>query len=172
MGQRQPRLAKPTLDKDLEKLNSVEEATRQTSRRLAAPGLALLFIILVAIFAASYVTGKPGAVIVIAAAAIAAYMAMNIGANDVTNNIGAAVGARAMSMGFGLGLAAVFEVAGAVIAGRGVAKTIAGGIVRGGVITDPTMMIWAMMAALLAAALLINIATWLSAPISTAFCTR
>jgi len=167
MGQRQPRLAKPTLDKDLEKLNSVEEATRQTSRRLAAPGLALLFIILVAIFAASYVTGKPGAVIVIAAAAIAAYMAMNIGANDVTNNIGAAVGARAMSMGFGLGLAAVFEVAGAVIAGRGVAKTIAGGIVRGGVITDPTMMIWAMMAALLAAALLINIATWLSAPIST-----
>jgi PiT family inorganic phosphate transporter len=167
MGQRRPRLAKPTLDKDLEKLSSVEEAARQTSRRLAAPGAALLFIILVAIFAASYVTGKPGAVIVIAAAAIAAYMAMNIGANDVTNNIGAAVGARAMTMAFGLGLAAVFEVAGAVIAGRGVANTIAGGIVRGSVVTDPNMMIWAMMAALLAAALLINVATWLGAPIST-----
>ncbi|RWX77103.1 inorganic phosphate transporter [Neorhizobium lilium] len=167
MGQRRPRLAKPTLDKDLEKLSSVEEAGRQISRKLAAPGAALLFIILVAIFAASYVTGKPGAVIVIAAAAIAAYMAMNIGANDVTNNIGAAVGARAMSMGFGLGLAAIFEVAGAVIAGRGVANTIASGIVRSSVITDPSMMIWAMMAALLAAALLINVATWLGAPIST-----
>jgi PiT family inorganic phosphate transporter len=167
MGQRRPRLAKPTLDKDLEKLGSVEEAARQTARRLAAPGAALLFMILVAIFAASYVTGKPGAIVVIAAAAIAAYMAMNIGANDVTNNIGAAVGARAMSMAFGLGLAAVFEVAGAVIAGRGVASTIANGIVRDGVITDPGMLIWAMMAALLAAALLINLATWLSAPIST-----
>jgi len=35
------------------------------------------------------------------------------------------------------------------------------------VITSPDMLIWAMMAALLAAALLINVATWLGAPIST-----
>jgi PiT family inorganic phosphate transporter len=167
MAQRRPRLAKPTLDKDLEKLSSVEEAARQTARRLAAPGTAILFIVLVAIFAASYVTGKPGAVVVIAASVLAAYMAMNIGANDVTNNIGAAVGARAMTMAFGLGLAAIFEVAGAVIAGRGVANTIANGIVRGAMVADVNVMIWAMMAALLSAAVLINIATWLGAPIST-----
>ena len=42
--------------------------------------------------------GKDGAVIVIAASAVCAYMAMNIGANDVTNNVGAAVGARAITM--------------------------------------------------------------------------
>lgn len=167
MGQRRPRLAKPTLDKDLEKFSSVEEAGRQAARGLAAPGAALLFIILVAIFAASYVTGRPGAVVVIAASGLAAYMAMNIGANDVTNNIGAAVGARAMTMTFGLGLAAVFEIAGAVIAGRGVANTIANGIMQDGVINSPDMVIWAMMAALLAAAVLINVATWLGAPIST-----
>ncbi|CDZ35863.1 inorganic phosphate transporter [Neorhizobium galegae] len=167
MGQRRPRLAKPTLDKDLEKFSSVEEAARQMSRGLAAPGTALLFIILVAIFAASYVTGKPGAVVVIAASGLAAYMAMNIGANDVTNNIGAAVGARAMTMTFGLGLAAVFEVAGAVLAGRGVANTIANGIMQGGMISSPDVLIWAMMAALLSAAVLINVATWLGAPIST-----
>ncbi len=167
MSQRRPRLAKPTLDKDLEKFSSVEEAARQTSRGLAAPGTALLFIILVAIFAASYVTGKPGAVVVIAASGLAAYMAINIGANDVTNNIGAAVGARAMTMAFGLGLAAVFEVAGAVIAGRGVASTIANGILPPDAITAPDVMIWAMMAALLAAAVLINVATWLGTPIST-----
>ncbi|MCC2608645.1 inorganic phosphate transporter [Neorhizobium sp. Rsf11] len=167
MGQRRPRLAKPTLDKDLEKLSSVEEAARQTSRRLAAPGTALLFIVLVAIFAASYVTGKPGAVVVIAASGIAAYMAMNIGANDVTNNIGAAVGARAMSMAFGLGLAAVFEVAGAVIAGRGVANTVANNIMQGSMIASPEILIWAMMAALLSAAILINVATWFGAPVST-----
>ena len=167
MGQRRPRLAKPTLDKDLEKFTSVEDATRQMSRGLAAPGTALLFIILVAIFAASYVTGRPGAVLVIAASALAAYMAMNIGANDVTNNIGAAVGARAMTMAFGLGLAAVFEIAGAVIAGGRVAGTIANGIMQGDTIASPDMLIWAMMAALTAAAILINVATWLGVPIST-----
>jgi PiT family inorganic phosphate transporter len=167
MAQQRPRLAKPTLDKDLEKIASVEDASRQMARSLAAPGAAMLFIVLVALFATSYVSGGPGAVLVIAAAALAAYMAMNIGANDVTNNIGAAVGARAMTIGFGLGLAAIFEIGGAVIAGSGVANTIANGITRSGVITDPTVMIWAMMAALLSAAVLINIATWLSAPIST-----
>ncbi len=167
MAQRPPRLAKPTLDKDLEKFSSVEDAARQMSRRLVAPGAALLFIILVAMLAAAYVTGTPGAFIVIAASVVAAYMAMNIGANDVTNNIGAAVGARAMTMAFGLGLAAIFEIAGAVLAGGSVANTIANGIVREGVVTDANLFIWAMMAALLSAALLINIATWLSMPIST-----
>ncbi|WP_313602322.1 inorganic phosphate transporter [Rhizobium sp.] len=167
MAQQKPRLAKPTLDKDLEKLSSVEDAARHTARGLAGPGVALLFIILAAIFASTYVTGTFGSVIVIAAAALAGYMAMNIGANDVTNNIGAAVGARAMTMGFGLALAAVFEVAGAVLAGGNVATTIASGITNGALISSPNVLIWAMMAALLAAAVLINIATWASAPIST-----
>ncbi|WP_119942831.1 inorganic phosphate transporter [Neorhizobium sp. NCHU2750] len=167
MAQQKPRLAKPTLDKDLEKLSSVEDAARYTARGLAAPGTALLFIILTAIFASSYVTGKPGAIIIIAAAALAGYMAMNIGANDVTNNIGAAVGARAMSMGFGLALAAVFEVAGAVLAGGGVVHTIASGIMADTATASPDMLIWAMMAAMLSAAVLVNVATWAGAPIST-----
>ncbi len=167
MGTNKPRLTKPTLDKDLEKLSSVEEATRQISRRLAAPGTGLLFLIVAAVFAGTFATGQPGAFVVIAAATLAAYMAMNIGANDVTNNIGAAVGARAMTMGFGLALAAVFEVAGAVIAGRGVASTIAYDIMHSSAIGDPSILVWAMMAALLSAAVLINAATWLGAPIST-----
>ncbi|MBW9091808.1 inorganic phosphate transporter [Rhizobium wenxiniae] len=167
MAQQKPRLAKPTLDKDLEKLSSVEDAARHTARGLAGPGVALVFIILTAIFASTYVTGTSGSVIVIAAAALAGYMAMNIGANDVTNNIGAAVGARAMTMGFGLALAAVFEVAGAVLAGGNVAYTIASGITNEALISSPAVLIWAMMAALLGAALLINIATWVGAPIST-----
>lgn len=167
MGTRRSRLTKPTLDKDLEKFSSVEEAARQMSRRLAAPGTGLLFLIVVALFASAYASGQPGSLVVIGAAALAAYMAMNIGANDVTNNIGAAVGARAMTMGFGLALAAVFEVAGAVIAGRGVADTIANDIMHSSAIGDPSTLIWAMMAALLSAAVLINVATWLGAPIST-----
>ena len=37
-------------------------------------------------------------------------MALNIGANDVTNNVGAAVGARAITMKQALVVAAIFEV--------------------------------------------------------------
>lgn len=167
MPPNRPRLAKPTLDKDLEKISRLEEATRYLGRGVAIHGTALIFLILMAVLAGSFVTGRADVVLVVCAAAIAGYMAMNIGANDVTNNIGAAVGARAMTMGFGLALAAVFEIAGAVIGGGHVANTIANGIMREGVITGPDVMIWAMMAALLSAAIFINIATWLGWPIST-----
>lgn len=167
MPDNRPRLAKPTLDKDLAKISTLEEASRYLSRGFAVHGAALIFLILIAVLAGTFATGRADVVLVICAAAIAGYMAMNIGANDVTNNIGAAVGARAMTMAFGLGLAAVFEVAGAVIGGGGVADTIANGIMRQGIITDPDVMIWAMMAALLSAAIFINIATWLNWPIST-----
>ncbi|MGE7370884.1 inorganic phosphate transporter [Neorhizobium sp. NPDC001467] len=167
MSANRRRLVKPTLDKDLAKISMIEDASRYLSRGFAVHGAALIFVFLVAVLAGSLVTGRADVVVVVGAAAIAAYMAMNIGANDVTNNIGAAVGARAMTMTFGLALAAVFEIAGAVIGGRHVADTIAGGIMREGLITGPDVMIWAMMAALLSAAIFINIATWLGWPIST-----
>lgn len=167
MGQQRPQLAKPTLDKDLDKISSVEDATRQVSRRLAGPGACLLFLLVVVILAGIYTLGQPGFLIIAAASVLAAYMAINIGANDVTNNIGAAVGARAMTLATGLAIAAVFEVAGAVIAGRGVAETVASAILHAGTIDNPQILVWAMMAALLAAAIWINLATWFGAPVST-----
>ena len=167
MSANRPRLAKPTLDKDLAKISTIEEASRYLTRGFAIHGAALIFLILMAAMAGTFATGRADVVLVVCAAAVAGYMAMNIGANDVTNNIGAAVGARAMTMGFGLALAAVFEIAGAVIGGGHVANTIANGIMREGVITGPDVLIWAMMAALLSAALFINIATWLGWPVST-----
>ena len=63
---------KQTLDKDLDKLVYVEEATTTVARGLVAPGLALLFLALTAIFAATYTFGEPRAVIIVAAAAIGA----------------------------------------------------------------------------------------------------
>jgi PiT family inorganic phosphate transporter len=167
MPPNRPRLAKPTLDKDLEKISHLEEASRYLGRGVAIHGTALLFLILIAVFVGTLATGRADVILIVCAVAIAGYMAMNIGANDVTNNIGAAVGARAMTMAFGLGLAAVFEIAGAVIGGGHVANTIANGIMREGVITGPDVLIWAMMAALLSAAIFINLATWLGWPIST-----
>ncbi|MBR0668041.1 inorganic phosphate transporter [Roseomonas hellenica] len=161
-----PRLEKLTLDKDLDKLSLAEEASHHAMRKLSAPGLALLFLLLSMAFAASYVIGSRGAAIVIAAAAIAGYMAMNIGANDVTNNVGAAVGAKAMTMATALAIAAVFEIAGALSAGRKVTLTIEAGIVDGALV-DPQTLIWLMMAALISSAAWINIATYSRAPVST-----
>ncbi|PDT31379.1 anion permease [Rhizobium sp. L9] len=159
-------LTKRTLDKDLDKITYVEDAAKHVARRLVAPGLGLIFVGIVMLFAGVYVFDRPGAVLVVAAAAFAGYMAMNIGANDVTNNVGAAVGARAMTMGQALVIAAIFEVLGATIAGGEVVKTISSDIVDAGQVS-PAVLGWIMMAALTAAALWINLATWMNAPVST-----
>ncbi len=49
-----------------------------------------MFVVLAALFDGAFVTGTAGSIIIIVAAAIGAYMAINIGANDVTNNVGPA----------------------------------------------------------------------------------
>jgi PiT family inorganic phosphate transporter len=158
---------KPTLDKDLDKLATMEEATGLLNRGFVTPGLAIIFIFLCAIIAAVFVTGQPGAVTIIAAAMIGAYMALNIGANDVANNVGPAVGSQAMTLGVALAIAAVFESAGALIAGGDVVSTISKGIIDPVAVSDPNVFISAMMAALVSAAMWIHLATWIGAPVST-----
>ena len=158
---------KPTLDKDLDKIAVMEEATGLLNRSFVTPGLALVFIFLCAVISAVFVTGHPGAVVIVAAATIGAYMALNIGANDVANNVGPAVGSQAMTLGVALAIAAVFESAGALIAGGDVVSTISKGIIDPVAVSDPNVFIAAMMAALVSAAMWIHLATWLSAPVST-----
>ncbi|OCW58563.1 inorganic phosphate transporter [Hoeflea olei] len=158
---------KPTLDKDLDKLATMEEATGLINRGFVTPGLALVFIVLCAIIAGVFVTGQPGAVTIIAAAMIGAYMALNIGANDVANNVGPAVGSQAMTLGMALAIAAVFESAGALIAGGDVVDTISKGIIDPAAVSDPSIFVAAMMAALVAAAMWIHLATFIGAPVST-----
>lgn len=158
---------KETLDKDLDKFVHVEEATSFVARGLVAPGLGLLFLALSAIIASFFVMGETGSVVIVAAAAIGGYMALNIGANDVANNVGPAVGAKALTMGGALAIAAVFESAGALIAGADVVTTISSGIVSPAAIADTSVFVRLMLAALIAAALWINLATWIGAPVST-----
>lgn len=160
-------LRKPTLDKDLNKFTRIGEATGALNRGYVAPGLALVFVLLCAIFAAIAVTGHPGAVVIVAAAVIGAYMALNIGANDVANNVGPAVGARAMTLVTALIIAAIFESAGALIAGGDVVGTISKGIIDPAAVSDPAVFTSAMMAALVSSAMWIHLATWLKAPVST-----
>jgi PiT family inorganic phosphate transporter len=160
-------LTKRSLDKDLTKIVQVEEATRTLSRNLLAPGLAILFLALTGVLASLYVGAQPNAVFIIAAAALGGYMALNIGANDVANNVGPAVGSRALTLFGALIIAAVFESAGALIAGGDVVSTISKGIIDPALVPDSQTFVWAMMASLMAAALWINIATVLGAPVST-----
>jgi PiT family inorganic phosphate transporter len=156
-----------TLDKDLDRIGALEEGALFVSRRLVAPGLALLFIVLAALVAALGIGVAHPGMAVIAAAVVGAYMALNIGANDVANNMGPAVGSRAISMGWALAIAALFETLGAVLAGGKVVATISAGIVAPDAVADPQVFVWLMMSALVAAAVWINLATLLGAPVST-----
>jgi len=128
---------------------------------------AVVFLIAVYIFATPLALGSPNGILLIAAAVIGGYMAMNIGANDVANNVGPAVGAGAMTMFAAILIAGSFEAGGALIAGGDVVSTIKKGIINPDLIKDGQTFIWAMMAALLAAAIWLNVATLVGAPVST-----
>ena len=168
MADAAPGLKKITLDKKLDKIGHVEAAVTTIARGLAGPSLGLLFLILAAVFAAVYVAGEPRAFIIVpAAAGIGAYMALNIGANDVANNVGPAVGSKALTLGGALIIAAVFESAGALIAGGDVVSTISRSIIEPTAVASPETFIWVMTAALMSSALWVNIATWIGAPVST-----
>ncbi|MFT7861134.1 MAG: inorganic phosphate transporter [Sulfurimonas sp.] len=154
---------------DIETLNKLEKKARKKSGMdFTRLGVSLFFAVAVLTFSFVSNGGIPNNMFLAVAALIGAYMAMNIGANDVANNVGPAVGSRAMTMTMAIIIAAIFEAGGALIAGGDVVKTIKKGIIDisafGGNV-DP--FIWAMMAALLAAALWLNLATALKAPVST-----
>ena len=161
------RLKKESLDKDLTKIVHVEEAAQSAARRLAAPGMALLFLAVAGAWSSIYIGVQPNSVFIIVAAMLGGYMALNIGANDVANNIAPAVGSRALTLTGALVIAAIFESAGALIAGGDVVTTISKGIIDPSLVADSETFIWAMMAALLSAALWLNLATYFGAPVST-----
>uniref|UniRef100_UPI0035682F92 inorganic phosphate transporter n=1 Tax=Shimia sp. TaxID=1954381 RepID=UPI0035682F92 len=156
-----------TLDRDLHRFSHLETATQYVARPMVGPGIALVFILLAG-FAASMLFGQSSSNLVVAIAAVfGAYMALNIGANDVANNMGPAVGANALSMGGAIAIAAVFESAGALLAGGDVVSTISKGIIDPTGIQNAQIFIWAMMAALISSALWVNLATYVGAPVST-----
>ncbi len=155
-----------TLDKDLGRISLMEQALLFTARPLVGPGIALAFLAIVGLAAVALIGAQPGAFIVVVAAVIGGYMALNIGANDVANNMGPAVGARAITLGGALVVAAICETAGALLAGGDVVGTVSRGIIAPESVAAPQVFIWAMMAALLAGALWINLATWIGAPVS------
>ena len=126
------------------------------------------FAVAVAFYANSLVDHATHSGFLVLAAIFGAYMAMNIGANDVANNVGPAVGSGALTIGGAIIIASIFEASGALIAGGDVVGTIKKGIIDPAAFGNDSMVfVYAMSAALLAAALWLNLATWLKAPVST-----
>ena len=149
---------------ELEKINKIEEATWVNRKEVSRLGVAVLFIVGIMLYVGS--RGEVSNMLIIASI-IGGYMAINIGANDVANNVGPAVGSRALTLAGAIAIAAIFEASGALIAGGDVVSTIKKGIIDPANINDTDVFIWLMMAALLAAALWLNLATAIGAPVST-----
>ena len=156
-----------TLQRDLHRFNSLGTAASSLGQGIFAPLLGLLFIVVTGLLTSAFIDTSETSLFVVIAAIFGAYMALNIGANDVANNMGPAVGAKALTMIGAIAIAAVFESAGALIAGGDVVSTIAKGIIAPSSMGTPEIFIYSMMSALLAAALWINLATWIGAPVST-----
>ncbi|MEZ5450499.1 MAG: anion permease [Thiolinea sp.] len=102
------------------------------------------------------------------AAIFGIFMAWGIGANDVANAMATSVGSRAITIKQAVILAAIFEFAGAYLAGGQVTSTIRKGIVSSDVFgPNPELLVWGMLASLLAAGTWLLIASLKGWPVST-----
>ncbi|MGI9265667.1 MAG: inorganic phosphate transporter [Gammaproteobacteria bacterium] len=102
------------------------------------------------------------------AALFGVFMAWGIGANDVANAMATSVGAKALTIKQAIMVAAIFEFAGAVLAGGEVTSTIRKGIVDASLMSDsPDLLIYGMLSALLAAGIWLFVASHKGWPVST-----
>ncbi|MBT4160297.1 MAG: inorganic phosphate transporter [Gammaproteobacteria bacterium] len=96
------------------------------------------------------------------------FMAWGVGANDVANAMGTSVGAKAITLKQAILIAIVFEFAGAYLAGGEVTSTIRKGIIDPEALSsEPELLVYGMMASLLAAGIWLLIATAFGWPVST-----
>ncbi|AYV12551.1 MULTISPECIES: inorganic phosphate transporter [Shewanella] len=95
-------------------------------------------------------------------------MAWGIGANDVANAMGTSVGSNAITIKQAIIIAMIFEFAGAYLAGGEVTSTIRNGIIDSSYFTEvPELLVYGMIASLLAAGIWLVAASALGWPVST-----
>lgn len=109
-----------------------------------------------------------GLILIMIAVVFGFLMAYGVGANDVANAMGTSVGSKALTIKQAIIIAAIFEFAGAYLAGGSVTSTIRGGITDASFFVDtPELMAYGMIAALLAAATWLIVASYFGWPVST-----
>jgi len=109
-----------------------------------------------------------GTIFLILACIFGLFMAWGIGANDVANAMGTSVGSGAITIKQAVLIAAVFEFAGAFLAGGQVTKTIRKGIIDAEILSaTPELLVYGMLASLLAAGIWLLVASKFGWPVST-----
>jgi len=109
-----------------------------------------------------------GTVLMVMAIIFGLYMTWGIGANDVANAMGTSVGSGAITVMQAIIIAAIFEFAGAFIAGGHVTATIRKGIIDPApIVNNPEILVFGMLAALLAAGVWLMVASSRGWPVST-----
>jgi PiT family inorganic phosphate transporter len=109
-----------------------------------------------------------GDILLVLAIVFGLFMAWGVGANDVANAMGTSVGSGAITIKQAIIIAVIFEFAGAVLAGGEVTATIRKGILDASIFTnDPHLLVYGMLASLLAAGFWLMIASSLGWPVST-----
>ncbi|NNE64689.1 MAG: phosphate permease, partial [Gammaproteobacteria bacterium] len=105
---------------------------------------------------------------ILLAAALGLFMAWGIGANDVANAMGTSIGSKVLTIKQAVIIAAFFEFAGAFLAGGQVTSTIRKGIIENeSIMQSPELLIYGMLASLLAAGIWLVIASRAGWPVST-----
>ncbi|MGJ8663505.1 MAG: inorganic phosphate transporter [Marinicella sp.] len=109
-----------------------------------------------------------GLTYVILAGVFGGFMAWGIGANDVANAMATSVGSKAITIKQAIIIAAIFEFAGAVLAGGAVTSTIRKGIIDSeSIVGNPELLVFGMLASLLAAGCWLLLASKKGWPVST-----
>ncbi len=108
-----------------------------------------------------------GTVFIVLAIVFGLYMTWGVGANDVANAMGTSVGSGAITVKKAIVIAAVFEFTGAVLAGGHVTGTIRKGIINADFVPSPEILVFGMLAALLAAGVWLMVASYFGWPVST-----
>ena len=109
-----------------------------------------------------------GTIFLILACVFGLFMAWGIGANDVANAMGTSVGSGAITIKQAVLIAAIFEFAGAFLAGGQVTKTIRKGIIDADLLSaTPELLVYGMLASLLAAGIWLLVASKFGWPVST-----
>jgi len=107
-------------------------------------------------------------IFIILACVFGFFMAWGVGANDVANAMGTSVGSKAVTIKQAFIIAAIFEFAGAYLAGGEVTKTIRKGMIDAQMLSgSPELVVYGMLAALLAAAIWLLVASRAGWPVST-----
>ena len=114
------------------------------------------------------IIAQHGEIFIILACLFGFFMAWGVGANDVANAMGTSVGSKAITIKQAILIAVIFEFLGAWLAGGEVTNTIRKGIIDPELLQgDPQLLVYGMLAALLAAGTWLLVASMKGWPVST-----